>query len=229
MEKFAAFSGRRLFVAMCCLTLALSACKSNEGKPQDGKASADTKKEFTSRIGFACCNLHYSGDLDQRFQPWPAAVHSGRHADQLSARSTATGPMSRSMANRCALVTIMGGHRKRPSNGSASWWCSKIRSRRSPGSHRPCARRSPRGQLMKGMTREQVIMAVGHPQTDENPRLDGPYWRYWWSSFGPYYVYSGQGSGQQDRWTFRNCGLHDLQGKMTGIIGRRRDRLGRLE
>ena len=34
MEKFAAFSGRRLFIAMCCLTLALSACKSNEGKPE---------------------------------------------------------------------------------------------------------------------------------------------------------------------------------------------------
>jgi hypothetical protein len=45
------------------------------------------------------------------------------------------------------------------------------------------------GKLMKGMTKEQVIISVGYPQTNENPKLDGPYWRYWWSSYGPYYVY----------------------------------------
>ena len=36
-------------------------------------------------------------------------------------------------------------------------------------------------------------MAVGYPQTDENPRLDASSWRYWWSSFGPYYVYWAKG------------------------------------
>ena len=35
---------------------------------------------------------------------------------------------------------------------------------------------------------------LGYPQTDENPRLDGPHWRYWWSSFGPYYVYWAKGA-----------------------------------
>ena len=46
-----------------------------------------------------------------------------------------------------------------------------------------------RSQLMKGMTTEQVIISVGYPQTDQNPRMDGPFWRYWWSSFGPYTVH----------------------------------------
>jgi hypothetical protein len=45
------------------------------------------------------------------------------------------------------------------------------------------------GQVMVGMTKEQVIMALGHPLTNENPRLDAPLWRYWWSSFGEYQVY----------------------------------------
>lgn len=45
------------------------------------------------------------------------------------------------------------------------------------------------GQIMVGMTREQVIMALGYPLTSENPRLDAPYWRYWWSSFGEYRVH----------------------------------------
>jgi hypothetical protein len=46
-----------------------------------------------------------------------------------------------------------------------------------------------KGQIMVGMTKEQVIMAVGYPLTNENPRLDAPFWRYWWSSFGEYQVH----------------------------------------
>ena len=42
---------------------------------------------------------------------------------------------------------------------------------------------------MIGMTKAQVIMSLGHPMTSENPRLDAPLWRYWWSSFGEYQVY----------------------------------------
>ena len=46
-----------------------------------------------------------------------------------------------------------------------------------------------KGQVMVGMTKAQVIMSLGHPLTSENPRLDAPLWRYWWSSFGEYQVY----------------------------------------
>ena len=46
-----------------------------------------------------------------------------------------------------------------------------------------------KGQVMVGMTKAQVIMSLGHPMTSENPRLDAPMWRYWWSSFGEYQVY----------------------------------------
>jgi outer membrane protein assembly factor BamE (lipoprotein component of BamABCDE complex) len=132
MEKFAAFSGRRLFIAMCCLTLALSACKSNEGKPEDGKPM---------RLG------HDYGRAQETTEQWVTK-----------------------------LVVLED---PKP----------KI-ARFSPAVRKAIAR----GQLMKGMTREQVIIAVGYPQTDENPRLDGPHWRYWWSSFGPYYVYWAKGA-----------------------------------
>ena len=33
------------------------------------------------------------------------------------------------------------------------------------------------GRLSKGMTREQVIMSVGYPLTNENASLDAPVWR----------------------------------------------------
>ena len=43
-------------------------------------------------------------------------------------------------------------------------------------------------RVTKGMTKEQVIAAIGHPITSENPHLDVRQWRYWLSSFAPYTV-----------------------------------------
>jgi len=44
------------------------------------------------------------------------------------------------------------------------------------------------GRLSRGMTREQVLMAVGYPISSENPRLDATTWRYWVSSFSEFQV-----------------------------------------
>ncbi|MFZ2971558.1 MAG: hypothetical protein WA049_02875 [Ferribacterium limneticum] len=41
-------------------------------------------------------------------------------------------------------------------------------------------------RLTKGMTREQVIMAVGYPVSDENPDLESKTWRFWLSSRGEF-------------------------------------------
>ncbi len=43
-------------------------------------------------------------------------------------------------------------------------------------------------RVMVGMTREQVVMAVGYPISSENPNLDADMYRYWLTSFGEYDV-----------------------------------------
>lgn len=43
-------------------------------------------------------------------------------------------------------------------------------------------------RITRGMTRDQVFMAVGYPISSENPNLDAPILRYWISSFGEYQV-----------------------------------------
>lgn len=43
-------------------------------------------------------------------------------------------------------------------------------------------------RLVKGMTREQVLMAVGYPVSSENPHLDSNVWRFWLSSFAEFRV-----------------------------------------
>jgi len=43
-------------------------------------------------------------------------------------------------------------------------------------------------RLVKGMTREQVLMSVGYPVSSENPHLDDKVWRFWLSSFAEFRV-----------------------------------------
>lgn len=43
-------------------------------------------------------------------------------------------------------------------------------------------------RVSPGMTREQVIMAVGYPVSSENPHLDAKVWRFWLSSFAEFQV-----------------------------------------
>ena len=51
-----------------------------------------------------------------------------------------------------------------------------------------------RAQLVPGMTREQVLMAVGYPVSSENPHLDAKVWRFWLSSFAEFQVvFDGNG------------------------------------
>ncbi len=43
-------------------------------------------------------------------------------------------------------------------------------------------------RVSPGMTKEQVLMAVGYPVSSENPNLDAKIWRYWLSSFAEFQV-----------------------------------------
>ncbi|MBB5943418.1 MULTISPECIES: outer membrane protein assembly factor BamE domain-containing protein [Xanthomonas] len=55
-------------------------------------------------------------------------------------------------------------------------------------------------RVTKGMTREQVLMALGYPISSENPSLDAPLWRYWLDSFNEFQV-SFDGAGKVDKVT----------------------------
>lgn len=176
-----------------CLALALTACKSNESKPEDDKPATEAKKVVGVRTGYACCNLHYSGD-------WI----SDSNLAQLPFIPAGTPITVKKIEGDRAYIDVEGkamrlGHDFGRAEETMEEWINKTVVLEDPKPK--IARFSPavrnaiaKSQLMKGMTKEQVIISVGYPQTNENPRLDGPYWRYWWSSFGPYYVYWSKGS-----------------------------------
>lgn len=172
----------------------LAACGgASETKPDDGKPTAQAKSAETYvRTGYACCNLHYEGD-------WI----SDSNLAQLPFIAAGTPIKVRKIDGYRAYVEVDGkpmrlGHDYGRAQETTEQWVAKIVVLDDPkakiAKYSPAAREAIKaGKLMKGMTREQVVIAVGHPQTNENPNLDGPYWRYWWSSFGPYYVYWSAG------------------------------------
>lgn len=44
-------------------------------------------------------------------------------------------------------------------------------------------------RVVAGMTKDQVLAAIGYPISSENPNLDVRRWRYWLWSFSPYVVH----------------------------------------
>uniref|UniRef100_Q477Q7 Lipoprotein n=1 Tax=Dechloromonas aromatica (strain RCB) TaxID=159087 RepID=Q477Q7_DECAR len=191
-EKFV-FSRFSVLGAVFCVIALLSACKGSDTKPEEGKPVAEAKKETGIRSGYACCNLHYSGD-------WI----SDSNLAQLPFIAAGTPIKVLRIDGYRAYVEVDGkpmrlGHDYGRAEETTEQWVNKLVVLDDPkvkmAKYSPAVRNAiAKGQLMKGMTKEQVIISVGHPQTNENQRLDGPYWRYWWSSFGPYYVYWTKGS-----------------------------------
>jgi hypothetical protein len=175
--------------AALAIAAALVGCAITDTRPPDqAKPLAETRQEALLRNGYACCNLRYDGDLI-----------SDSNLAQLPFIPVGTPVKVMKIDGNRAHVEI-GGKRMYFALDlgrkveTTEQWVNKLVVVDDPKltiDRLPSAVRTAigKGQLMKGMTVEQVIMSVGYPPTDENPRLDMPTWRYWWSSFGPYYVY----------------------------------------
>ena len=53
-------------------------------------------------------------------------------------------------------------------------------------------------KVRPGMTREQVITALGYPISSENPDLDSDLWRYWLGSFAEFQLHFDAGGRLKD-------------------------------
>lgn len=155
--------------------LVLAGCKTGVGED----ASAPLLQ------GYTCCNLHAENDWisDSNYLTLPM-IPAGSPI-----RVTGYG------SNR-ASVDIGGkpyrlGHDYGRAQESLQQWVGKIvvpadpklRIAKYPANIRDAIRA---GKLVTGMSREQVVQAVGYPLTSENPSFEAPTWRMWVSSFGEY-------------------------------------------
>jgi hypothetical protein len=141
--------------------------------PPPAPAADDRAPPFQ---GFACCNLHYDsrsiGDTNYASLP---LIPAGTPIDVVS------------YDGRKANISIEGKPLQLSQDKSADVmglgsWVNKVVVKDDP---RPRIRSFPpaiqeairQGKLALGMTREQVIIAVGYPLPNENITLDAPTWK----------------------------------------------------
>jgi len=185
----------------------LAACAGGpDGARPGSDANAAPSKATYLQAGFACCNLHYDGDTitDSNFGQLPFLPAGSplklRQIDGYVAHVDAGGRSLRLVLEHRGQETMQE-------------WLGRIVVAEDPrpkiATFPPAIRDAINaGKLLKGMTREQALMAVGYPQTNEKMRFEGPSWRYWWSGFAPYYVY----------WNGNKLIRVDGQGEVVGAV-----------
>ena len=171
----------------------LSACASGpttvEIKPEQN-ASEAIQLRSTGRVrsGYACCNLRYSGNQ----------LSDANYA-QLPFIPLGTPVLIREIDAGQAIVEINGKQLLvRPDKAQTMvtpvQWLEQAVQADDP---RPRLDNFPAGvraavqsgRVIKGMTREQVIMAIGYPQVSDKKGLEAASWRYLWSGFVPFYIH----------------------------------------
>lgn len=173
-------------VALCGCVLGVPQAQAFDffglGKPEDEKPLLE---------GYTCCNFHYEGD-------WISDSNYG----SLPFIPAGTPIKLRSYGRYRIHVDIDGkamriGQDYGRAQEALEQFAQKLIVKDDP---RPKIAKYPAevreairlGQIVAGMTKEQTIIAVGYPQTDETVSLDAPVWNYWASSFAPYRVSWGK-------------------------------------
>ena len=139
--------------------------------------------------GYTCCNLHYDKDWisDANWRQLPM-IPAGTRIKVLNY----------GWNNRATVVIeareMRLGHDYGRNEEKLDQWVSKIVVKEDPKAR--LARYPDKvrkaiasGNVIPGMTREQVIMAVGYPPTHKTPDLNAPVWNHWASRAGRYEVH----------------------------------------
>jgi hypothetical protein len=178
--------GRFVVGAAGVAALMLAGCQTT-GPRSEGAAA-----EPALVSGYTCCNLHHEGD-------W---INDGNYAQHpmipagTPIRITSYGRY-RAHADIDGKKFRLGLDYGREAE-TTEQWVAKLVVKEDPklrlNAWSPAVREAvKRGQVKAGMTKEQVIMSLGYPLTNENPRLDASIWRYWRSSFGEYQLHWNNG------------------------------------
>lgn len=137
-------------------------------------------------VGFTCCNLHYQND-------WISDANWGQYPflpPGLPIRITEYGRY-RLTAEIDGKTFRIGQDYGRQEQLAA--FARKIVAEQDPKPKiaswpEPVRAAVKTGRIRAGMTRDQVIAAVGYPPAHQTPTLEATFWKYWYSSFGSYQV-----------------------------------------
>ena len=136
--------------------------------------------------GFLCCNLRTDGS-------WISDINYQENGKRIIPAGT---PMKVTGYGRYRVHVELGGRRQDLGNDysrdldlltfAKRYLVAEDPKAKIAGFAPEVRRAIENAQVRKGMTREQVFMAIGYPVSSENPRLDAKVLRYWLSSFAEF-------------------------------------------
>ena len=153
-----------------------------------GLLAAGAAQAQSTFNGYLCCNMRTDG-------AWISDINYAENGKRVIAAGT---PVTVTGYGRFRVNTTMAGQRQDIGNdysrdldleAFAKRYVVAADPKAALASASPRVRKAVETQrLVKGMTREQVIMSVGWPVTSENPHIDNKIWRFWLSSFEEFQV-----------------------------------------
>ena len=171
------------------ISLSLSGCGSGRAAIKAAEEKEAAELEATGgrvssaaglRLGYACCNLRHTGE-------WISDQASGEQAFI----PLGTRVLVRNVEGYRAEIEagekpyVMGLDYGRKLEKTAEWVDKLVvlqdpseRLAKYPANVRTAIEA---GRLLTGMTREQVLMAVGYPSTYDTPKLDATPWKMYWN------------------------------------------------
>ena len=172
---------RRARAALAAATCALVAASI----PSPGRAQTPPFQ------GFLCCNMQSDGS-------WISDINYRAEGKKLVHAGT---PVKVTGFGRWRVLVEIGGQSLAIGNDYSRSMSMEEFARRYVVAEDP----SPRVQsapakvreaiqaakVTRGMTREQVLLAIGYPITSYNEKLDAPIWRYWLDRSSEYQVFWG--------------------------------------
>jgi hypothetical protein len=139
--------------------------------------------------GFLCCNMRTNG------KDW---ISDSNYLEQRFAVIPAGTPLKHDGFGRQRVYVVINGKRHSigndysrdiPLEAFARRYLVKEDPKAKITAAPPAIRAAIESfKVARGMTREQVIIAIGYPMSSENPSLDAKEWKYWLHSFSPFNV-----------------------------------------
>ena len=164
-----------------------------------GTACGAAHAQTPARVdGFLCCNMLSDGS-------WISDINYFDSRKQLLPAGT---PVKVTGPGRWRLLVEIGGKKQAIGNDYSRTVNMEEFQRRYVLAEDPSTRLAAypavvrdairARKVMRGMTREQVLMALGYPVASYTANLDAPLWRYWFDRSSEYQVFWGE-DGRVDR------------------------------
>lgn len=138
------------------------------------------------QAGYTCCNFHNDGNRisDANWIIYPT-IPAGTAARVLGYGEH---QVSVEIGGRAMVLGLDYGRQQ-----NLREWAQRMIVPRNPkeriAAWPPAAREAiDAGRIALGMTKEQVIVAVGYPPAHATPSMDAPRWKYWFDTHGTYEV-----------------------------------------